>query len=263
MSRPFSWVAKGLPAPSPVVIEEAFRAGRPNGVPIPSGVRVRRATLALSAVGAIAAIASPAGAQTRDWAVPPAATAPTPAAEYRIGPLDKLKITVFQVEDLTLDKVQVDSSGQILLPLIGAVNAQGRTTTELSADIADKLRKDFLQSPQVSVLVEEAASQKVTVDGAVKRAGVFDMKGRTSLMQAVAMAEGADRDAKLRQVVVFRTKDGQRQAARFDMTAIRKGEAADPELLGGDVVVVPGSSVARTVRDVISALPAFAIFRPY
>jgi polysaccharide export outer membrane protein len=120
-----------------------------------------------------------------------------------------------------------------------------------------------MQSPQVSVLVEESASQKVTVDGAVKKAGVFDMKGRTSLMQAVAMAEGADRDAKLREVVVFRTVAGQRQAARFDLTAIRKGVAADPELQGGDVVVIPGSGVARTVRDVLQALPAFAIFRPY
>lgn len=190
-------------------------------------------------------------------------TAPVPGAAYRIGALDKLNITVFQVKDLTLEKVQVDASGQILLPLIGAVTAQGKTTAELSADIAAKLQKDFMQSPQVSVLVEESASQKVTVDGAVKKAGVFDMKGRTSLMQAVAMAEGADRDAKLREVVVFRTVSGQRQAARFDLTAIRRGTAADPELQGGDVVVIPGSAMARTVRDVLQALPAFAIFRPY
>jgi polysaccharide export outer membrane protein len=190
-------------------------------------------------------------------------TAPEPGAAYRIGALDKLNITVFQVKDLTLEKVQVDASGQVLLPLVGAVTAAGKTTAELSADIATKLQKDFMQSPQVSVLVEESASQKVTVDGAVKKAGVFDMKGRTSLMQAVAMAEGADRDAKLKEVVVFRTVAGQRQAAKFDLTAIRKGTVADPELQGGDVVVIPGSSVARTVRDVLQAMPAFAIFRPY
>jgi polysaccharide export outer membrane protein len=190
-------------------------------------------------------------------------TAPVPGTAYRIGALDKLNITVFQVKDLTLEKVQVDASGQILLPLVGAVTAAGKTTAELSADIATKLQANFMQSPQVSVLVEESASQKVTVDGAVKKAGVFDMKGRTSLMQAVAMAEGADRDAKLREVVVFRTVSGQRQAAKFDLTAIRRGTVADPELQGGDVVVIPGSAAARTVRDVLQALPAFAIFRPF
>jgi polysaccharide export outer membrane protein len=202
-------------------------------------------------------------AQPTGWKIPDASK-PTPSmADYRIGPLDKLNITVFQVKDLTLEKVQVDASGQLLLPLIGVVKAQGKTTTELSADIADRLRKDFLQSPQVSILVDEAASQKVTVDGAVKEAGVFPLKGRTTLLQTIALAKGAERNAKLKQVVVFRVIDGQRQAARFDVEAIRDGRAPDPEIEGEDVVVVPGSKVGPMIHDIVTALPGLAIFRPY
>jgi polysaccharide export outer membrane protein len=123
---------------------------------------------------------------------PPLPAALTPAvAEYRIAPLDKIDINVFQVKDLTVEDVQVDSSGRILLPLIGTVMASGRTATELADDIANQLRGRFLQSPQVSVRVREAANQKVTVDGAVVQPGVYQITTSTTLIQAVAMAQGA------------------------------------------------------------------------
>lgn len=194
----------------------------------------------------------------------PVASTPTAArAEYRIGPLDKLNITVFQVKDLTLEKVQVDASGRILLPLIGLVTASGLTTTELSEEIAAKLEASYLQSPQVSVVVAEAASQKVTVDGAVVEAGVFELRGRTTLLQAVAMAKGPARNANLKRVAVFREVDGQRVAAVFDLRAIRKGTAPDPEIYGDDVIVVDSSAMKGAWREVVGALPAFGIFRPY
>lgn len=194
---------------------------------------------------------------------PPVVVKPMATDQYRIGPLDKLNITVFQVKDLTLEKVQVDASGQLLLPLVGAVMAQGKTTGELANDIADRLRKDFMQSPQVSVLVDEAASQKVTVDGAVKEAGVYALKGQMSLIQALALAKGPERNAKLKQVLIFRNINGQRQAARFDVEAIRDGRAPDPPIEGNDVVVVPGSKIGPMMRDIVSALPGLAIFRPF
>lgn len=193
-----------------------------------------------------------------------ASSAPAAAtSDYRIGPLDKLVITVFQVEDLTLKEAQVDASGQIALPLIGSVMAAGKTTSELSGEIATKLRAGFLQSPQVSVMVSEAASQKVTVDGAVTEPGVFTLKGRTTLMQAVAMAKGPGRTADLKRVAVFRTTNGTRTAAVFDLAAIRAGRTEDPEIYGNDIVVVDGSAVKGFWREVVSALPAFAIFSPY
>lgn len=208
-----------------------------------------------------------AGLVTPVLAATPAAPVPsnmsTAAAEYRIGPLDILDINVFQVKDLTLEKVQVDATGQILLPLIGKITAGGKTTAELSAEIASKLQEKYLQAPQVSVLVVEAASQKVTVDGAVVEAGVFELKGRTTLLQAVAMAKGPARNANLHRVVVFRQIDGRRNAALFDLGAIRKGQADDPEIRGDDVIVVDSSALKGFWREAIGALPAMAVFRPW
>ena len=189
-------------------------------------------------------------------AAPPAG----PVQDYRIGPLDTLGVSVFQVKDLSVEEVQVDAGGRILLPLIGSVIANGKTTMELSSEIAAKLEEKYLQNPQVSVIVKEAVSQKVTVEGAVVEAGVFPIQGRTTLLQAVAMAKGAHRDANLRRVAVFREVNGQRMAAAFDMAAIRAGRAPDPEILGGDIVVVDGSQIRSVWRDIVSALPALGVF---
>lgn len=185
------------------------------------------------------------------------------AVDYRIGALDLLNVTVFQVPDLSVEKLRVDASGGVELPLIGTMQAQGRTPAELASDIRGRLAARYLRNPQVTVSVAEASSQKVTVDGAVTEPGVYEMTGRTTLLQAVAMAKGATRIANLRNVAVFRTVDGQRMAALFDLGAIRSGQAVDPVLLGDDVVVVDTSRTSALMRDVVAALPGLAVFRPY
>jgi polysaccharide export outer membrane protein len=190
----------------------------------------------------------------------PAVSSSDALANYRIGPLDKLNITVFEVKDLTIEKLQVDASGQILLPLIGSVTAQGMTTTELSTEIARRLAGHYMQSPQVSVVVEEAVSQKVSVEGAVVKAGVFEMKGRTSLLEAVAMAEGPSKEANLRRVAVIRNVDGVPHSATFDYQAIEDGKAGDPEILGNDVVVVDDSKSKEFWQGAVAWLPGLYLF---
>ena len=193
-------------------------------------------------------------------------TVPTvaePSIEYRIGVGDKLNVRVFQVEDLSFDQLVVDTSGNIQLPLIGAVGAAGRTAGEMSLDIAARLSAQYLRNPQVTVTVTQAASQKITVDGAVTRPGVYEMRGSTSLLQAVAMAEGPSRVADLSKVAVFRTIEGQRAVALFDLGAIRQGRASDPQVLGDDVIVVDTSRLNSALRDIVSAVPALAAFRPF
>lgn len=184
-------------------------------------------------------------------------------AEYRIGVGDKLDVRVFQVADLSFDELVVDTSGNINLPLIGAVRSAGRTAAELASDIAERLATRFLRNPQVTVTVKEAASQKITVDGAVTKPGVYEMRGSTTLLQAVAMAEGPTRVADLRRVAVFRSIDGRRSVALFDLSAIRQGRSSDPQVLGDDVIVVDTSRLSAALREVVGALPAigaFAIF---
>jgi len=182
---------------------------------------------------------------------------------YRIGATDLLKVNVFQVPDLSIDELRVDASGLIEMPLIGSVTAAGLTPSELSLEISDRLRERYLQNPRVTVTVSEAASQKVTIDGAVTKPGVYEMRGRTTLLQAIAMAEGPTRIADLESVAVFRRVNDQRMVAVFDLKAIRNGEADDPVVRGDDVVVVDTSRLNAVMRDVVSALPGLAIFRTF
>ena len=183
-----------------------------------------------------------------------------PSVESRIGVGDKLDVRVFQVADLSFEELVVDTSGNINLPLIGAVRGSGRTAGEMSTEIAGRLAAQYLRNPQVTVTVKEAANQKITVDGAVTRPGVYEMRGSTSLLQAVAMAEGPSRVAALTKVAVFRSIDGRRSVAVFDLGAIRQGRATDPQVFGDDVIVVDTSRLNSTLREVVGALPAFAAF---
>jgi polysaccharide export outer membrane protein len=182
------------------------------------------------------------------------------SSEYNVGVGDKLSVRVFQVEDLSFDELVVDTSGNINLPLIGAVRGSGRTAGEMSADIAGRLAARYLRNPQVTVTVTEAANQKITIDGAVTKPGVYEMRGSTSLLQAVAMAEGPTRVADLTKVAVFRSIDGRRSVALFDLAAIRQGRASDPQVLGDDVIVVDTSRLNSALREALAAVPAFAAF---
>lgn len=180
-----------------------------------------------------------------------------------IAARDVLRVTVFQVPDLSVPEVRVDGAGLIELPLIGSVRAAGRTPTQLAEDIRVRLAARYLQNPQVTVSVDTPSVPKVTIDGAVGQPGVFEMQGRTTLMQAIAMARGTTNISNSRSVAVFRTIDGQRSAAIFDLTAIRRGQAEDPVLMNDDVVVVDVSRLNSALRDAIGILPAFAVFRSY
>jgi polysaccharide export outer membrane protein len=83
-----------------------------------------------------------------------------------------------------------------------------------------------------------------------------------TLIQAVALARGTTQDANARRVAVFRTIDGKRQAAAFDLTAIRRGEAPDPQIYPGDIIVVDGSRIKEVQRQVLQSIPLLAIFGP-
>ena len=193
--------------------------------------------------------------------LPYATLASANAGDYRIGPLDVLDVSVFQVPDLS-KTVQVSAGGQITLPLIGAVQASGRTVGELEKDIAGKLGAKYLQSPQVSVFVKEYVSQRITVEGAVAKPGIYPTTGQTTLLQAVALAGGLTEVADAGGIVVFRTVGGKRQAAKFNISTIRAGTSEDPVVLGGDIIVVDQSGMQTALRNIRSAIPVFGLFSP-
>ena len=186
----------------------------------------------------------------------------TGVSDYRIGALDMLQITVFQLDDLDRE-VRVNTSGMVSLPLIGSVQAGGKTVSELEALIAARLSETYLQNPQVSVFVKEFTSQRVTVEGAVRKPGIFPITGRTTLLQAVAMSEGLDPLADPSSVVVFRTIQGKRMAALFDLKAIRAGDSEDPLIYGEDIIVVDQSGGKTAIKSITDALRGIVGFRTF
>jgi polysaccharide export outer membrane protein len=194
-------------------------------------------------------------------AAPDEVTFQTLESNYKIAPMDKLSIKVFKMEDLTGD-YDVDLAGNISLPLIGQLKAANLTTEQLDDQLTSKLGDKYLEHPDVSVAIKSSTAHVVTVDGAVKDGGSFPVGGPTSLIRAIAMAKGTTEDANARRVAVFRTVGGQRQAAAFDLTAIRRGESPDPAIYPGDIVVVDGSRVKAVQKQILQSIPLLAIFGP-
>jgi len=187
---------------------------------------------------------------------------PGPERNYRIGPYDLLKIEVFQVQELSRQE-RVNDEGNVTLPLIGPLQVAGLTPQEAEQLIAAKLGEEYLQNPQVNIFVSEYASQKVTVTGQVKKPGVFPVAGRTTLMQAIALAGGLDDVAKKEEVVVFRKQPtGSVSAYVVNMASIEEGKLTDPVIVGDDRIMVPKSGAAVFSRAVGNIIQGWVIRAP-
>ena len=185
-------------------------------------------------------------------------------ADYKITPSDLLEIEVFGVSELKRT-VRVNTSGQIAMPLIGTLSVAGLTPSDAEALIALQYSgKNYLQDPQVSIFVKEFITQRITLDGALNKPGVYPLPGQISLLRALAMAGGGGQLADMENVMLFRmTSDGKSQVEKFDVLKIRKGDAADPMLQNDDVVVVNRENARVTLRDslfrdIIDTLNPFA-----
>ena len=195
-------------------------------------------------------------AVTQQSELPPpgAADLVTSATPYRIGPFDKLAISVFGAPDLS-GTFQTDSSGNLSMPLAGNLAAAGNTPAELAASIEARLRGTYVRNPQVSVNLEGPTSQTFTVDGQVTQPGNYPVVGSMSLMRAVAAAKGASEFARLDDVVVFRTVNNQPMAALYNLSAIRRGLYADPKIYANDVIVVGDSKARRLFEKLLQIAP--------
>lgn len=185
-------------------------------------------------------------------------TAPLAMAEYRIGPGDQLRVSVFREPELSGEALLVDPAGSVALPSLGQLNVAGRTADEVAREVANGLNERLLRNAQVAVQVMTIGSRSITVDGEVKRPGIYPMQGRMTLMQAVALAQGVSEFSDRSKLIVFREVDGQTYAARFDLGAIRAARAPDPELLPGDKVVMGVSKAQQIYKDILQVLPGLA-----
>lgn len=177
---------------------------------------------------------------------------------YLIGPFDRLIIDVFGISELSQREYQIDAAGSIAFPLVGTIEATGRSPSELAVEIQQRLQGRYVRNPQVTVNLKETLSQRITVDGQVNRPGLYPVIGKLTLMRAVATASGLSDYARLDDVVVFRTVEGQRYAALYNLKAIRRGVYEDPEVFANDVVVVGDSQARRLFAQALQVLPVLS-----
>lgn len=194
------------------------------------------------------------------YRIMPPQSATAGPAKYRIGVLDVLSVRVFQEPEMSFEQIAVDAAGRINFPFIGEVDAAGKTPVELSDEIELRLGTRYIRDPQVVVGVVTSAGQRVTVDGEVRQPGVYEVAGTSSLIEAIARAQGTTEVAVDDEVVVFRQIDGERYGAIFDLRAIREGRVPDPEILGGDRIVVGFSATRGVYRDILRAAPLLNAF---
>lgn len=166
------------------------------------------------------------------------------SASDAIAPQDLLDIEVFKVPDLSKE-VRVDENGSITLPLIGTVRASGLSPSKLESVIASRLEKDFMNNPQVNVLVKESNSNNITVGGAVNTPGLYPLTSDVTVTQAIAMAQGLNRLAVKDNVTV--TRNG--RPFSVPLEAINQGKVEDPLVLAGDKIFVHTSGTKEALQD--------------
>lgn len=160
-------------------------------------------------------------------------------AEYKIGPQDLLRIDVWKEAEISRT-VPVRPDGKISLPLLNDMQAAGLTPMQLSAAIAEGLKK-YVQNPQVTVSVAEINSRRVYVTGEVTKPGAFPLLPDMTVLQALSGSGGFTQFAKLKGIYVLRMENGKQVKHPFNYKDVVSGKAAEQNILlqPGDVVVVP------------------------
>lgn len=198
----------------------------------------------------------------KNFGVPDAPQAAVEQDSYKLAPLDTVTVNVFQVSDLSRDYT-IDLSGNLTMPLIGSLKALGLSTTELASAIQKRLGERYLQNPDVTLVLKDSARRNITVEGSVRSPSVYPVRGPMTLVQAIATAGGASDFANPHRVAIFRQIQGKRMAAAFDLVSIRRGEAEDPNVYAGDMIIVDGSNVRSAQREILQNMPLLGLFAPF
>jgi len=154
--------------------------------------------------------------------------------EYLVGGEDVLDISVWRDADLSRT-VPVRPDGRIGLPLVGEIEAAGRSAKDIAAEIATRLAP-YMQDPRVVVIVREVNAPRVFVVGEVHRPGAYPLRGRMSVLQALALAGGPNEFAETSEIVVLRS-DTERYVVDYEELVTPGGR--DFGLRPGDTIFVP------------------------
>lgn len=185
-------------------------------------------------------------AKAQDSAKPPAG-APQKSAvpgspsesEYKIGPQDVVRIDVWKEPDISRT-IPVRPDGKISLPLLGDVQAAGLSALQLGESIRDGYKK-FINSPQVTVTVNEINSRRVYVSGEVGHPGALPLLPNMTALQALTSSGGFTQFAKTKNIYILRTEEGKQVKHPFNYKDVINGKKPEDNILlqPGDTIVVP------------------------
>jgi polysaccharide export outer membrane protein len=167
--------------------------------------------------------------------VPVEGTQPPPG--YRVGVEDDLAIAVWHEPELS-QAVTVRPDGMITLPLLNDVKVANLTTEEVQALLVEKL-KPFVNDPQVTVSIKAVKSRKVFLVGNVAKQGMYYLNGRMTVLELLSEAGGLGPFAKSKSIYVLRKEAGKEVRLPFNYKKAVSGKGDNPELMPGDMVVVP------------------------
>lgn len=155
-----------------------------------------------------------------------------------LGPGDVFEVRVFRQDDMT-GTYSVSAEGTISFPLVGTIQVQGKTPAEVERALRERLADGYLRNPQVSVLVKEYKSKKISVFGEVRKPGTLTYAEGMTVVEAVAQAGGFTDMARKNAVTVTRSIGGEKTKFTVPVQDIGKGTANNFYVRPGDVVFVP------------------------
>lgn len=226
-------------------------------VPRPLGALLAiAAALVIGSIGRSSAQSSAAPAQASPPQPPVVAAAPGQFGEYKVGVGDVVSVTVWNQLDMS-GKFTVEPDGTFVFPLLGRIAADGQTGPQIAATLKTLLMKGFFKAPEVTVAVEEYNSQRVFVVGEVREPGAIPLRGKLTLVEALALAGSAGAEAATEIVVVRRAPQAPvvgpnfpgsaagGEVVRIDFARLHSGDASQNlELFNGDTVFVPRPQTA-------------------
>jgi polysaccharide export outer membrane protein len=159
---------------------------------------------------------------------------------YFIGPGDLLTISVFEVPELNIT-VRVSEDGSITLPLLGNIKVEGLTRFELERRLAGLLEKNYLKNAQVTIFIKEYQSKKVSIIGAVKNPGNYELIGKQTLLQVLSLAGGLTEEAADRIIIIRQYADGKSKSLKIDLDElmIKGNPKLNIPISSGDIINVP------------------------
>jgi polysaccharide export outer membrane protein len=160
--------------------------------------------------------------------------------EYRIGNGDVLEIVTWKEPDFSREEILVRLDGKISFPLLDDIQASGKTPTELQKDIEAGL-KEFVASPNVTVTVRNAASQRFYILGEIARTGEYPLIKDLTVLQAFALAGGFTEWASKKEIILVRRENGQDKVIQVNYKDIIKDKDFSQNVIikADDTIIVP------------------------